>query len=234
MRVMGIARTKLRAWAQLLRLPNLFTAIADPLAGWLIAGREASPQLAGVLGGAACLYSAGIVLNDCFDYAEDLRDRPERPLPSGQVARPAAWITGWGLWLVGLGLTWQAGHGLLGLVLAALILFYDAGAKHSLLLGVLSLAGCRFTNFTLGLGSLDGLLWLAPSILGGYVAVLSLLARRETVKPALQRIVRLLLLNLIVLDAALVAVFSNRPVAALWVLALWLPAWALSRILKMT
>jgi 4-hydroxybenzoate polyprenyltransferase len=74
------------AWLRLLRLPNLLTVPGDVLAGFLLA-----PAAAGGAGSIRCLlaipaglllYAAGLVLNDLFDYAEDLRDRPDRPLPS--------------------------------------------------------------------------------------------------------------------------------------------------------
>ena len=41
------------------------------------------------------IYAAGIALNDVFDYAIDLEERPGRPLPSGRVSRRfAAWLGG--------------------------------------------------------------------------------------------------------------------------------------------
>ena len=33
-------------------------------------------------------YTAGMILNDLLDYEVDVRERPERPLPSGAVSRP--------------------------------------------------------------------------------------------------------------------------------------------------
>jgi 4-hydroxybenzoate polyprenyltransferase len=226
---MATANLKLRAWAQLLRLPNAFTAVADPLAGWLIAG-GASPSLALIMAASACLYTGGIVLNDCFDFDEDRRERPERPLPSGHVPRSAAWLVGAILLLTGLVLAILADRALIGVALAAGILFYNAFAKHHAGLGVLTLAACRFGNLTLGLSQLHP----AAFILAAYVAVLSLIARRETTKPGLQIIVRRLLLNLIVLDAVLVVVFTANWLGGATVLMLLVPAWALSRILKMT
>ena len=54
--------TPLRAYAQLLRLPNVFTAVADPLAGWFFVGGGAPAWNVSLLVAAsACLYTAGIV-----------------------------------------------------------------------------------------------------------------------------------------------------------------------------
>jgi 4-hydroxybenzoate polyprenyltransferase len=117
------------AFARLLRLPNVFTAVADPLAGWFIVGGGGQAwQLAALVGASACLYTAGIVFNDCFDYPLDCRERPERPLPSGAIARRTAWALGAVLMAGGLGLAALAGPVAFGTAafIAVMILFYDA------------------------------------------------------------------------------------------------------------
>src|SRR5438132_6940273 len=79
---------KLKAWLQLVRAPNLFTVPGDPLAGYLLAspgGARPSGALFCVIAASLCLYTYGLVLNDLADLAEDRRDRPFRPLPSGAV-----------------------------------------------------------------------------------------------------------------------------------------------------
>src|SRR5260370_3647465 len=91
-------------YAQLVRLPNAFTAIADIVLGFLVTGALWSEG--GIrwsrLGSFVCLliastllYWAGMVWNDYFDLAEDRRDRPGRPLPSGRV--PVGTAVGLGL-----------------------------------------------------------------------------------------------------------------------------------------
>ncbi|MCX7915998.1 MAG: UbiA family prenyltransferase, partial [Verrucomicrobiae bacterium] len=78
----------LRAWGQLVRLPMLSTALADPLAGWWVSGQQLPlASLALVLVASVCLYAAGMVWNDWFDYRLDCRERPERPLPQGAISR---------------------------------------------------------------------------------------------------------------------------------------------------
>jgi 4-hydroxybenzoate polyprenyltransferase len=226
MQTMSPLRPKWLAYAQLMRLPNLFTAIADPLAGGLIVGGE-SCRLPFVLGASACLYTAGIILNDCFDYKTDCRQRPERPLPRGEISLPTAGALGAILILTGTFLGgWNA------LPLATLILFYNLITKRFAVLGPLTLGGCRALNIGLGMG---GLTPVAPAlILGVYVAGLSFIARREETKPTLRRIVKNLLLGIIALDALLVFALTGNWLGALLVLSLLLPAWALSRILAMT
>src|SRR5215217_4092715 len=89
-------------FARLLRLPNVFTALADIGLG-LCATAALSPgtvtddfawKAALLLAASGLLYSAGMVWNDYFDLAEDKRDRPFRPLASGRVSVRAAIIIG--------------------------------------------------------------------------------------------------------------------------------------------
>src|SRR5437868_8098899 len=78
-----------RAYAQLVRLPNVFTALADIGLGALAthALPGAWPTVVWLLLSSACLYCGGMVWNDFFDVEQDRRERPFRPLPSGRVAR---------------------------------------------------------------------------------------------------------------------------------------------------
>ncbi|MFM8703951.1 MAG: polyprenyltransferase, partial [Planctomycetia bacterium] len=71
-------------WARLLRLPNHATAVADVLAGFLIVSQartiEWPPQgLWWAIAASLGFYGAGMVLNDVFDLAIDLEERPGRP-----------------------------------------------------------------------------------------------------------------------------------------------------------
>src|SRR5271155_112320 len=80
------------ALSQLIRLPNVLTAAADSLAGWLLgggslgeAGKWAPLAIASMV-----LYAAGMALNDVFDVEIDRQERPGRPIPSGRVSRSFA------------------------------------------------------------------------------------------------------------------------------------------------
>src|ERR1041385_6358805 len=84
-------RSKFLAYAQLMRLPNVFTAVADPLARWFVVGGGLPAwHVIALVGASAGLYTSGIVYNDYFDYELDCRERPERPLPSGAITRGRA------------------------------------------------------------------------------------------------------------------------------------------------
>src|SRR4051812_16199040 len=72
------------AYLQLIRLPNLFTAAADSLSGWLLVqGSLEHPSRWGfLLLASMVLYAAGTALNDVLDLDVDRLERPGRPLPS--------------------------------------------------------------------------------------------------------------------------------------------------------
>jgi 4-hydroxybenzoate polyprenyltransferase len=127
----------LRAYAQLVRLPNLFTAWADVLLGGIAALvsnfglRLTSLELVVAAWGllllaSSCLYMGGMVLNDFFDAAVDLRERPQRPIPSGRVSRRIAGILGFFLLFIG----WVLGIGLVNVIVDPRVgnpaLLYDA------------------------------------------------------------------------------------------------------------
>jgi len=183
----------LRAYLQLVRLPNLFTAMADVVMGFLfthaaIGGEEA--WVFGLLLGASTLvYAAGVVLNDVFDFAVDARQRPERPLPSGRVSLDAARRLGWTLLLMGTASAWLGGFlagdlrpGLVGTGLAACVVLYDAVLKPTPL-GPPAMGACRLLNVLLGMSAAAGPWrdehWLVAAAVGTYIAGVTWFARTE-------------------------------------------------------
>jgi 4-hydroxybenzoate polyprenyltransferase len=128
-------------YARLVRLPNVFTAVADIGLGILAAGRAASPTSAVLLVVAStALYSGGMVWNDYFDVEQDRRERPFRPLPSGAVSRFAAARLGVlllaGGWLSAVLAGWRHdGFDIVPAVVAGLlvvsILWYDGWLKRT-------------------------------------------------------------------------------------------------------
>jgi 4-hydroxybenzoate polyprenyltransferase len=212
--------------------------MADPLAGWFAAGGGAPVwQLPLLVVASACFYTSGLVFNDCFDYELDCVEHPERPLPSGAISRKAACTLGVVLMCAGLGLAALAGpvpFGV-GLFLGAMILFYNAWARHFVVLRGLVLGACRFANFLFGMRCLPLRLTWMPAVIGVYTASITLLSIHETDNPALQRIIKQMLLGVIVVDAAIawLSPFGD-PLSALLVLSLLVPAVALGRAFAMT
>ncbi len=178
------------AYLQLFRLPNLFTAIADVAMGFLVVHGVKPDASFVVLVGASCLlYTAGMVLNDVFDYDVDLAERPERPLPSGRVDRRWAKQLGFGMLITGAGIAWIVGprSGSIASLLAVAVLLYDGGAKKTIA-GPVVMGSCRLLNVLLGMSTglavasfagfaVDQLL-IAVGI-GVYVAGITWFARSE-------------------------------------------------------
>jgi 4-hydroxybenzoate polyprenyltransferase len=178
----------IKPYLQLVRLPNLFTAAADSLAGWLLTrGSFGQPgRWLPLLGASIAIYAAGVVLNDVFDFKVDVRERPGRPLPSGRVSkRLAAWLGGV---LLALGPVLAAASSSLAsfgvaLVLASCVLAYDGGVKRTPL-GPELMGVCRGLNVLLGmsqseqLGGPSG--WLVAGSLALFVTGVTWISRSET------------------------------------------------------
>ncbi|MEW2266209.1 SCO3242 family prenyltransferase [Streptomyces sp. NPDC047853] len=172
-----------RAWAELLRLPALFTVPGDALAGAAAAGGRPGPRTLLAVGSSLCLYEAGMALNDWADRGEDAVERPHRPLPSGRV-RPAAAL-GAACGLTGAGLVLAAGAGRPALAVAAplavTVWAYDLGLKHTPA-GPVAMAAARGLDLLLGAAATCGTPRpaLAPAtVLAAHTLTVTLVSRRE-------------------------------------------------------
>ena len=103
--------SRLRPYLQLVRLPAVFTAIADILMAAMALGVHGAQWFTvGLLAlSSSCLYLSGMAWNDFFDLEQDKRERPSRPIPSGRVSRGQAGRLAAGLMMAGLGLAFVAG-----------------------------------------------------------------------------------------------------------------------------
>ncbi len=178
---------RITAYFQLIRLPNVLTAAADSLAGWLLAmGSFAEPnRWLSLVMASMVLYASGTALNDVFDVEIDREERPSRPLPSGRISwRAAAWLGGLGL-AIGPILAFMSGSvtsAIVAAILALCILSYDAGLKHTGL-GPAFMGACRGLNLLLGMthsAALGGPIgWLAAIVYGLFVAGITVVSRSE-------------------------------------------------------
>src|SRR5262245_42458264 len=181
------------AFAQLMRLPNAFTAMADIGLGAFVTGAlpEQALAFAFLLLSSTCLYCAGMVWNDYFDIEQDRRERPFRPLPSGRVTMREAVILGTGLMVVGLAFAALADWGADGLrwrslwfalFLVAAVFLYDGWLKRTWA-GPIGMGTCRFLNVLLGLTvAADGIAgWgvLLAFVVGLYIVGVTWFARTE-------------------------------------------------------
>ncbi len=161
-------------------------------------------ELVALLLSSCCLYLAGMIFNDYFDFAVDKIERPQRPIPSGQISRRQALLVGSGLMVAGIGLAllagWQSHHdnyllklrpGLIALALSICILLYDGLLKKTILAPAL-MGGCRSLNVLLGASTIVAardpnqmlfgfplLVWAVAIVIGIFIAGVTLLARKE-------------------------------------------------------
>ncbi len=183
----------LLAYLQLVRLPNLFTAMADVAMGYLVThpdrGSIDGSMLGLLLGASVLLYSAGVVLNDVFDVEIDTQDRPGRPIPSGRIPLKKARYLGFRLLMGGLILAWLAvliendfRPGVVAILLGVCVVLYDGRLKRTPL-GPLAMGACRALNVLLGMSLVDGS-WQAMHLgvagtIGTYIVGVTWFARTE-------------------------------------------------------
>ncbi|KUO20047.1 prenyltransferase [Streptomyces dysideae] len=138
--------------ALLVRAPAALSVPGDVIAGATAAGRPLSARALGIVGSSVCRYWAGMALNDYADATVDAVERPDRPVPSGRVARRTALAVAGGLTAAGLGLVAAAGgrRRLLGaLLLTGLVWAYDLKLK-STQAGTAAMAGVRTLDVLAG------------------------------------------------------------------------------------
>ncbi len=182
----GRSRTggRSRAWAELLRLPALFTVPGDVLAGAAaVAARPGRGSLLAI-GSSLCLYEAGMALNDWADRAEDAVERPHRPLPSGRIRPAAALTAACALTAAGLALAARAGRPALSVAtpLAATVWSYDLLLKRTPA-GPAAMAAARALDLLLGAAAGAGRVRPAlPSaaLLGTHTLAVTAVSRQET------------------------------------------------------
>ncbi|WP_344599904.1 SCO3242 family prenyltransferase [Streptomyces glaucus] len=180
----GRGRGAGRAWAELLRLPALFTVPGDALAGAAATGARPTARTLLAIGSSLCLYQAGMALNDWADREEDAVERPHRPLPSGRVRPAAALTAACALTGAGLALAARAGRPALAVAapLAATVWAYDLTLKHTPA-GPAAMAAARGLDLLLGAAATTGRARPAlPSaaLLGTHTLAVTTVSRDET------------------------------------------------------
>jgi len=185
--------TALRDYAQLMRLPAMFTVISNVTAACLVAAAywDSTAYEIGAIGAlpflltllaSLCLYHGGMVLNDCWDLERDRSERPDRPLPSGSVPVRAAWFLGWGLLMSGLVLAYLVSVRtfVIATLLALAIVAYDAGQRRGWLAAA-NMGACRYLNWIMAISAvgIDWKLALVPIPVFLYVVAVTLISQQE-------------------------------------------------------
>jgi 4-hydroxybenzoate polyprenyltransferase len=177
--------SKFKDYLELVRFPGVFTAHADIVAGFLIAGAGASelPVFGLLLAASSLFFFAGMALNDFFDFDIDSAERPKRPLPSGRVTRPMALTIGMSCIAGGLFLSGFAGRAsfIVALFLSGAILSYDGGVKKIPWAGPINMGACRYLNLLLGLSilPLTGMSAAIPLLTWVYIFGVTVLSGSE-------------------------------------------------------
>jgi len=171
-------------YLQLMRPPNLLTAVADALAGFGVAATANLAALPYLVAATICLYGGGVAFNDIFDRKLDARERPERPLPSGRATLPLAILLGASLLACGIGAAFMAstGSGLLALLIALCALVYDSWGKKRAILGPINMGVCRGLNLMLGVSAVPELVgerWYLGLIPVTYIAAVTAISKGE-------------------------------------------------------
>ena len=178
-------------YLRLVRFPLLFTALADPIAGYCLAMPGAKIRLEGllpVLLASAALYAMGMVFNDCADLVRDRTLHTERPLAAGRVGFAPAFGFGIVLGLIALvaaqAVSLKVGAVALGLALG--VLLYNGVTKRNAALGALTMGALRTGNVLLGFlaalpdrGPAPGIAVAYLGVVFLYVTFLTLLSSLE-------------------------------------------------------
>lgn len=193
----AMTSTPARAWSVALRLgrvSNLPTVTSNVLAAIALSGaRPSAWRIVIVCLAMSLLYVAGMYLNDAFDREIDARERPDRPIPSGQITASTVFAAGFALLGSGVivvaalclatGVTWTAT--ISAAVLAALIIVYDLRHKRirwsPIVMGL-----CRvgvYTTASLAVsGQLDRAVVIAAACVLAYLIGLTYVARSENLR----------------------------------------------------
>lgn len=172
---------KLKAYLDLMRAPAALTVLGDSVVGAMWSGRPLGGRRLALPLASALLYWSGMVLNDWADRKRDAVERPERPIPSGDVSPAAALSAATVLAAAGVAAATAAG-GRQGLAAAGRITLcvvaYDVAAKDTAA-GPLVMSGCRFFDVMLGAAPHYRRALIPASVIGLHTTAITVLSRSE-------------------------------------------------------
>lgn len=166
------------------RVSNLPTVWTDVIAATAIAGGHHFHALGLIIPAMTAFYVGGMYINDFFDRAIDVRERPGRPIAAGEIS--VGTVAGIGFALLALGILLMAPFGpaaaACGGLLAAAIVAYDLWHKGNPLSPVV-MGLCRALVYVgtcvAVAGKLTSLAVLGAILLACHVAGLTYAAKQE-------------------------------------------------------
>ena len=185
---MNFRKNSIWGWAQLFRLPNMFTVPGDVIAGAALSGGNVfSLKLVYAVISIGMLYGAGLLLNDYFDRDNDGENSPKRPIPSGLVNANAVLGVAVFLSVFAIVLAWLK-TGIVGGMSAGIVLIliciYDMWAKNIVVMREVIMGLCRamsvFSGYVMIGGKYSSGIGLAIAVTGIYIAGITLVSRFET------------------------------------------------------
>ncbi len=129
-------RPRWRSYLLLSRVSNLPTVWSNVLAGTVAAHAALNwPDVVRLAAGVSLLYTAGMFFNDVFDRDSDAVERPDRPIPAGDVHLGVVVVAASAMMALGMAVVaWPRGAGAplaWSTVLVAAILFYNYRHKRN-------------------------------------------------------------------------------------------------------
>lgn len=229
---------QLLAFAQLMRLPNVFTAFADICLAGAVTGAitQKFDIWLVILMSSGSLYLSGMIWNDVFDRHEDARTQPFRPIPSGRIKLRFATILGVVFMLTGLGLAYCAWDIMsqensdastlntpfsIAVLLAGFILLYDVWLKWTPI-GPIGMGACRFLNVLLGLSVSGSTIIMGDlsihlaGVVGVYIVGVTWFARTEETDSNRRSLILAACVMLLSLAIALLLPLYQSPGESVW------------------
>lgn len=193
---------RMRDWAELVRLPNIFTVLSDSIAAAILVTGGGLPWVTTLLVviASVMVYWGGMILNDVVDLEEDSTTRMHRPLVRGSISPVIAGHIGNALLLIApiiiLAVTtlwrqqplWMGVAFVLAVALSLCVRIYDSPIKRTpiapLVMGLcralnIMMAGTTMLAVTAGDVLLPRALVIFAAAIGIYIVGITVFARRE-------------------------------------------------------
>ena len=173
-------------YLDMMRPANCFMAVTSVFIGFfLITGVSYSFFSLSLLFASAAVFlitGAGNVINDYYDIESDKINKPKRPIPSGKVSLNSALFFAYGLFVIGIMLSFiNFFMFLIAFINSVILIFYSRNFQNKILIGNISIGYLAGSTFLYGGAAAGKPELLATPLILGLLAGLATIAR-EIVK----------------------------------------------------